>query len=93
MGMFTSHRADEDDAVFKLGPLTVVTDGGDWVIAVEEYDAFYDDDGDGDDGGPFEAEPYGDWCLDCDGYFYQGEDSGRVYCGCGFWYDRQFWGL
>jgi hypothetical protein len=77
--------------------LTIVVDGGDWVIAEEDYDTNYADaDPDGD--GPFEADPghwwdFHDGCEEGEGYFDSGTETGRTYCGCGFWYDRYYWGL
>ncbi len=95
MGVFTRHRADPGGPPIELGPLTVVCDGGDWLIALEEYPAFYTHMRDDDDADPGEADPgdNADWCMDCNVYFDAGEDTGRTYCGCGFWYDRYFWNI
>ncbi len=98
------HRADPDDTTDEVplvAPVGIVTWGGDWVIAVENYDTYYEHDATDDDDWRglrpepirYEGEPYGDWCTDCDVYFGTSEDTGRYYCGCGFWYDRWFWGL
>ncbi len=92
--LFARHRAEPEGPPIEIGPLTVVTDGGDWVVADEDYEAFYEH-MDPDGYGPFEADPGDFWggCTDCDGDFWNSEETGRIYCHDGYWYDRHFWNI
>ena len=93
-GLFAGHRADPTGTPIHIGQLNVVCDGGDWVVALDNHDAFYQH-MNPDGRGPFESDPsdQSDWCMDCNTYFNACEETGRTYCGCGFWYERYFWNL
>jgi hypothetical protein len=83
---------------YLLPPLTVVSGGADWIIAAEDFESFYHHGPNGDE--YFEADPGedADFHYDCEhtefgGYFSYSDATGRIYCACGYWYDRYAWGL